>query len=89
MEKNTLKNCWHRPDLVMSYYAGDLAPFNTPFDQADADANTALVFNHVAKYYTPSHGKAASAGETASAVAKRIGWDANVWDLSGDTPKLR
>ena len=40
-------------DLVMSYYAGDLAQFNTPFDQADADANTALVFNHVAKYYTP------------------------------------
>ena len=89
VEKNTLKNCWRRPDLVMSYYAGDLAQFNTPFDQADADANTALVFNHVAKYYTPYHGKAASAGETASAVAKRIGWDANVWDLSGDTPKLR
>ena len=89
VEKNTLKNCWRRPDLVMSYYGGDLAPFNTPFDQADVDANNPLVVNHTAKYYTPYHGKAAAATETASAVAKRIGWDQTVWDLSGAIPVLK
>jgi hypothetical protein len=89
VEKNTLKNCWRRPDLVMSYYGGDLAQFNTPFDQDDVDASNPLVVNHTALYYLPYHGKAAAADETASSVAKRIGWDAGVWDLSGDTPKLR
>ena len=89
VEKNTLKNCWRRPDLVMSYYGGDLAPLNTPFDQEDVDANNPLVVNHTAKYYTPYHGKAAAATETASAVAKRIGWDQTVWDLSGATPVLK
>lgn len=59
----------------MSYYGGDLAPF----DQADVDANNPLVVNHTAKYYTPYYGKAAAATETASAVAKRIGWDQTVW----------
>ena len=89
VEKNTLKNCWRRPDFVMSYYGGDLAPFNTPFDQADVDANNPLVVNHTAKYYTPYHGKAAAATETASAVAKRIGWDETIWDLSGAIPVLK
>ena len=89
VEKNTLKNCWRRPDLVMAYYGGDLAPLNTPFDQEDVDANNPLVVNHTARYYTPYHGKAAAANETASAVAKRIGWDQTVWDLSGDMPVLK
>lgn len=89
VEKNTLKNCWRRPDLVMAYYGGDLAPLNTPFDQEDVDANNPLVVNHTAKYYTPYHGKAAAATETASAVAKRIGWEETVWDLSGAMPVLK
>ena len=89
VEKNTLKNCWRRPDLVMAYYGGDLAPLNTPFDQEDVDANNPLVVNHTARYYTPYHGKAAAATETASAVAKRIGWEETVWDLSGAMPVLK
>ena len=36
----------------------------------------------------PYHGKAAASGETLSDVAKRLGWDATVWDLSGNEPKL-
>ena len=35
------------------------------------------------------HGKAAAADATASSVAKSIGWDESVWDLSGDLPKLK
>ena len=89
VEKNTLRNCWRRSDLVMAFYGGDLAQYNTPFDQEDADANTPLVFNYTAKYYMPYHGKAAAANETASAVAKRIGWDELIWDLSGDKPVLK
>ena len=73
----------------MAYYGGDLAPLNTPFDQEDVDANNPLVVNHTAKYYTPYHGKAAAATETASAVASRIGWDQTVWNLSGAMPVLK
>lgn len=36
----------------------------------------------------PYHGKAAGATETLSDVATRLGWDATVWDLSGNEPKL-
>jgi len=36
----------------------------------------------------PYHGMAAGATETLSDVAKRLGWDATVWDLSGNEPKL-
>lgn len=89
VEKNTLKNCWRRPDLVMAYYGGDLAQFNTPFDQENVDADNPLVVNHTAQYYLPYHGKAAAATETASAVAKRIGWDETIWDLSGAMPVLK
>ena len=35
------------------------------------------------------HGKAAAANATVSSVAKSIGWDENVWDLTGDLPVLK
>ena len=35
------------------------------------------------------NGKAAAAGKTASQVAKEIGWDETIWDLSGEIPALR
>ena len=38
---------------------------------------------------TAYHGKAAAAGKTASAVAKELGWDETIWDLSGDVPALK
>lgn len=38
---------------------------------------------------TAYHGKAAAAGKTASAVAKELGWDETIWDLSADLPKLK
>lgn len=36
----------------------------------------------------PYHGKVAASDETLSDVATRLGWDATVWDLSGNEPKL-
>ncbi len=41
------------------------------------------------KYYSPYNGKAAPAGSTISSLAKTIGWDETVWDLSGDKPMLK
>ena len=35
------------------------------------------------------HGKAAPAGATCSSVAKSLNWPEDVWDLSGDMPKLK
>ena len=37
-------------------------------------------------YNFPYHGKAAAEGETASQVAKKLGWDEEIWDLSGALP---
>ena len=39
-------------------------------------------------YKFPYHGKEAGVSETLSDVATRLGWDATVWDLSGNEPKL-
>ena len=35
------------------------------------------------------HGKAAASGATLSSVAKTIGWDETVWDLTNDIPTLK
>jgi hypothetical protein len=37
----------------------------------------------------PYHGKAAAAGATCSQAAKTLGWPEDVWDLSGEMPKLK
>ena len=37
-------------------------------------------------YNFPYHGKAAKQGATASEVAKALGWDETIWDLSGALP---
>ena len=42
-----------------------------------------------AKWYSPYHGKAASAGSTLSTVAQSAGWSAQVWDFSSEIPELK
>lgn len=89
---NTLKNNWRGPGVSFSFYAN--AADNSLFDQDDADKDHPLTDNRdhgdsAYKYYRPYHGKAASSGETVSAIAARIGWDTSVWDLSGSTPTLK
>lgn len=51
------------------------------------DVSVANTQPHYPKF--PYHGKAAAAGESLSAVAKRLGWSADVWDLSGEKPVLK
>lgn len=88
-EKNVYSNNWRKPSLVMEFYPEAYAQYNIPYDNEDTSADKPLTFNYDAAFYMPYHGKAASAGETASDVAKRIGWDQTVWDLSGDMPVLK
>jgi hypothetical protein len=40
-------------------------------------------------YKFPYHGKAASASESLSDVAERLGWSADLWDFTNDAPVLK
>ena len=85
--KNTLKNCWRKPTATLTAkYCSEV------YDQEDADATTPLVIDAVPPKYTyiyPYHGKAAEASATASSLAQSLGWNADVWNLSGPEPKLK
>ena len=59
-----------------------------PFDQEDADPEHPMTPGP-GSYAFGYHGKASAPGETLSQVAQRIGWSAEIWDFSGETPKLR
>ena len=80
----TYKNCWRRADMNLVDVAMKLV------DQEDIingrppqpDYSTANTQNAY-------HGKAAAADATISSVAKAIGWDETIWDLSGAVPVLK
>ena len=61
----------------------DLAVAGTTVALADQDDITTVSAN------TAYHGKAAAADATASSVAKTLGWDEAIWDLSGAVPALK
>lgn len=81
---NTLTGNYRRPDMVLNDTDG-----KTLFDCADASPSAPLPYVDSKSYYYPYHGIAAPAGSTISSVAKSIGWPEDVWDLSGDEPKLK
>lgn len=93
---NTLENCYYKSGLAFSCPVGDDISI-TPVDQSDASASSKLTdgtkndtsCGYIYANAFPYHGKKAGASETLSQVAKRIGWDESVWDLSGDLPKLK
>ncbi len=86
--KNYLSDCYRRADLNFSDCPGN--SFNVLNDQDNASPESPL--KEAAKstgstnYNYPYHGKAAKQGATASEVAKMLGWDETIWDLSGDLP---
>ena len=85
---NTLKNCWRKSDFVLNYYSS--ASLNVLFDQADCSPSAPLVQpSGSAKWFSPYHGKAASAGATLSSVAQSAGWSSEIWDFSGSVPVLK
>lgn len=85
---NTLQNCWRKNDFSFDYYAD--ASLNVLFDHADCSPSAPLVQpSGSAKWFSPYHGKAASAGATLSSVAQSAGWSSEIWDFSGSVPVLK
>lgn len=78
-----LINCLRKSDLSFKDY-NDW----TPYDQEDSSPSVPLVVNAYSgkNYHYPYHGKAFNG--TLSAAAKSLGWDEDVWDLSGSVPVL-
>jgi hypothetical protein len=87
--KNYLKNCWHKADIqfIDCEKNTELGTY-VPFDQEDASPEVPMVKGE-GQYAFAYHGKTAAAGKTLSQVAQEIGWSAEIWDFSGDTPKLK
>jgi len=81
---NTLTNNYRRPDMTFS----DGSAFGL-FDSPNVSASAPLKDAAKVTYYYPYHGIAAPAGSTISSVAKTLGWPTDIWDLSGDAPKLK
>lgn len=86
--KNYHVDCYRKADLVFSDCPGNTT--NQLFDQANSSPESPLV--QIAEspgstnYNYPYHGKAAPKGATVSDVARSLGWDEGIWDLSGDFP---
>jgi hypothetical protein len=75
LEKNgEYASCVRRADMVVN---------GTSVAVADQDDITTVAAT------TAYHGKAAAADATASSVAKTLGWDEAIWDLSGAVPALK
>lgn len=89
---NTHTDGWRKHDLDFKDYPG-LDAVNLLVDQPNSDADNPLLegTSNLASgmYCYPYHGKAAGNGETLCDVARRLGWDETVWDLSGDKPVLK
>ena len=66
-------------------------PLVQPYNYGDAPVTLSETEGDVEdfKYYSPYHGKAAPENATISSLAKTIGWDETIWDLSGDKPALK
>ena len=86
--KNYLQDCVRKPDLSFSDCPGN--SFNVLYDQENASPESplkeAVQSTGGTNYNYPYHGKAAAEGATASQVAKALGWDESIWDLSGSLP---
>lgn len=89
----TLSDCLRKYNL--NFIVPDALTASRPVDQENCDGTTTLLTEGTYaddgygwKYLYPYHGKATTL-TTVSAVAKSLSWDENVWDLTGDYPKLK
>lgn len=86
--RNTYENCYRKASLDFRDYADALALY----DQDNSSPSNPLVIHTKIEGNThnyPYHGKAAPAGSTLSQVAQSLGWDASVWNFSGEFPTIR
>lgn len=93
--KDTMTDNYRRSDMVFDVKYTDKNNEVPPlFDCENFDNDNPFAWtsynedNYWGSNYQPYHGKAAAPGETVSDVAKRLGWDEKIWDLSGDYPQL-
>ncbi len=83
-QAGTYANCWRRADMTLT------DPFVSLWDQPDyLNAMPPLPSYSSATHQQSYHGKAAAADATVSSVARELGWDETIWDLSGDFPTLK
>ena len=89
--KVTLTDCYRRADMNLVDAAGAMTLYdqeNIVNASPEQPAYVAdLTDNQTAQQ--AYHGKAAAADATISSVAKTLGWDETVWDLSGSVPTLK
>lgn len=81
---NTLKDNYRRADMEFVDYGGV-----TLSDQDNVSPSSPLQGTNASTYKFAYHGKAAASGASLSSVAKSLSWPTDIWDLSGDTPKLK
>lgn len=78
--------CYRRADMTLTDLEGGMVLV----DQDDIDGATPPAPSYSTENTQFAyHGKAAAADATVSSIAKSLGWDETVWDLSGDLPKLK
>ena len=84
---NTYANCFRKPDLDFRDYCSAFLLY----DQENSSPTSPLMVKKVdgSNYNFPYHGKAAPAGKTLSQLAEDLGWNAAIWDFSGDVPVIR
>ena len=81
---STLKNCYRKNGFVLT------DQFMVCVDHENVENALAPSPSYSAEAHQRAyHGKEAAAGATISSVAKQLGWDETIWDLSGDLPKLK
>lgn len=94
---NVMADCYRKADMEFFAYSSnyngtgvDVSNHNELYDQENSGPETPLVQKWTDpvtdKYFCPYHGKAYTGAATA--VAKTLGWDDTIWNLSGDTPML-
>ena len=101
---NTLKDNYRNPDMTFNVFkyallntlydhadSSPATPLVQPYNYGDTPVALSETEGDIEdfKYYSPYNGKAAPAGSTISSIAKTIGWDETIWDLSGDYPMLK
>ena len=82
--------CYRRADMTLT----DVENGQALVDHEDIENGTPPSPAYAEGLKTPStqfayHGKAAAADATISSVAKSLGWDETIWDLSKDVPALK
>lgn len=97
---HTLQDCYRKYDIKFSCVFQDLEDVKASVcNQDNADSNNKLVVgtygeagsiyntNNCENWY-PYHGKEAASDATLSSVAKSLGWDETIWDLTNALPEL-